>query len=464
MAVLIGLACVIFALVNDLSSRHYRRLHRTPGSFTRLADKSLQLLATLDGEVRITALVRPSHPAYRSTLRLMQEYAAHSHHISIELLDPDRDLSATEELTGRYRLSGEECVVVDIAGRHQIIPADNLIAYGYADEPSATHWQRAFRGEQLFSGAIQALLRQTRPTVCFTHGHGEHSPTDFDRRRGYSRAAARLRDDNLDVELLYLPDVQSIPAHCDLLIIAGPSRGFAPFEVNLIRDYLDRKGRLLLLLDARMDSGLELLLEDWGVQLGHDVIVDLAQSVNRRDLHISSYPEHAITRPLQNMTTVFSLPRSVRPRPLPPGGDKPVVAELVVSSPSGWAEFSPDDPAPYFDPHVDIAGPVPLALAIERGPVPGVHVQIRPTRLVVVGDSDFASNSGLTGANIDLFLNSVHWLLDAEPAIAIAPKTLDEMQLVLHDDQLHRLFWLVVAGPPAIIMVWGLWMGWRRRR
>ncbi len=458
----IGLALAIFGMVNYLSMRHYARTHWNRGGFTKLSDKSLRLLDSTTADIHVVALIRPSNEAYDSVAALLQEYAARSPRLFVESVDPDRNLARAEQLARQYRLAAAECVVFDIGGRHQVVPAADLLEYGYpaadGDKP-----RRAFRGEQLFGSAIHALTQAARPTVCFTRGHGERSPDDFDRHSGYSRIAARLRDDNLDVETLDLGEAKAIPNDCALLVVAGPVQEFAPFEIALVRDYLDRKGRLLLLLDARTKTGLEPLLQEWGVLLGDDVVVDESRTLGGRDLHVSAYPPHAITAPLQDLASVFFLPRSIRAQPHA-GGDKPAISELAACSAAGWAEFDPDDPSPHFDPQVDIPGPVPVAVAIERGPVPGVHVQIRPTRLVIVGDSDFVSNSGLMGANADLLMNSVNWLLDREEGLAVSPRTLEEFRLVMDARQLRRLFWAVVVALPGLVAALGLWVAWQRRR
>ena len=106
---------------------------------------------------------------------------------------------------------------------------------------------------------------------------------------------------------------------------------------------------------------------------------------------------------------------------------------------------------------------MPVAVAIERGPVPGVHVQIRPTRLVVIGDATFAANGGLMGANADLFLNAVNWLLDREDLLALSPKPCDELRLVMHAAQLRNLFLGAVLGLPGFVAAYGGWYLWRRR-
>lgn len=456
------LACALFGMTVYLSSRHFSRRHWSRNPAAHLSGRTQQLLEDTAADIRISVLLRPGHEAYRSTIRLLQEYAAATPGLALETIDPDRDLARTEGLVRRYNLPAAEGVVFEIGGRHRLVPADSLIERLPLLNRSGAS-RRVFRGEQLFSSAIYALTRADRPAVLFLQGHGERSPEDFDRRSGYSRIAARLRDDNLDLELLNLGETKTIPGHCALLVIAGPVREFAPFEIAQLRDYLDRKGRLLLLLDARTPTGLEILLLDWGVLLGGDVVVDETRTLGGRELYVAEYNPHPITDPLLHLASVFHLPRSVRPQPAPPEADKPFVLPLASCSAAGWAEFDPDDPALHFDPRVDIAGPVPVAVAVERGPVPGVHVQIRPTRLVVFGDSDFAANGGLMGANADLFLNAANWLLDRQELLALPPRTLDEIQVVLDARQLRRLFLAVVVCLPGLVAAAGLWVAWRRR-
>ena len=83
---------------------------------------------------------------------------------------------------------------------------------------------------------------------------------------------------------------------------------------------------------------------------------------------------------------------------------------------------------------------------------------------MVFGDSDFASNGGLMGANADLFLNSVNWLLDREELLSMAPMAFEEIRLVMDARQLRNLFWIVAVIWPLVVAALGLWVAWRRRR
>lgn len=455
------LATAVFAMANLLAARYPARFHWRPSPAPALSDRTLRLLDGLAEPVRAVALVRPGNDVYRPLRALLEEYDA-SPALSVEWVDPDRNLARAEQVVGQYRLDGQECVVFEVGGRSRAVPAADLVEFGFpGQKPDRS--ARLFRGEQLFSSALHALSQSTRPAIHFVQGHGERSPADFDRLAGFSRIAARLRDENLDVELLNLAETKTVPGHCALMVVAGPSREFAPFEISLVRDYLDRKGRLLLLLDARTRVGIEPLLRDWGVRLADDVVVDPSQTLSGRDLHVSAYPDHPITAPLQGLASVFYLPRSLRLDPPGAGADKPVLRELATCSALGWAEFDPDDASPRFDPQIDFAGPVPVAVAVERGPVPGVHVQIQPTRIVVFGDSAFASNGGLMGANADLFVHSVHWLLGREELLAIPPRPIEELRFAATDSQLRRLFVFAVFAWPAILPAFGLFVAVRRR-
>jgi len=102
-------------------------------------------------------------------------------------------------------------------------------------------------------------------------------------------------------------------------------------------------------------------------------------------------------------------------------------------------------------------------VAVERGPLPGIDVQIRPTRLVVFGDSHFVANGGLVSGNADLFLGAVNWVLDREDLIAIAPKPLRETRLTMDRGRLRALGWTVIGGLPALVALAGALVWWRRR-
>jgi ABC-type uncharacterized transport system involved in gliding motility auxiliary subunit len=86
-------------------------------------------------------------------------------------------------------------------------------------------------------------------------------------------------------------------------------------------------------------------------------------------------------------------------------------------------------------------------------------------RLVVWGDSDFASNTFFsTQGNGVLFLNSVNWLAGRGELIAIPPKERVPRGAVVHQPVARMMFAFCVVLFPLLLLGGGLAICWHRRR
>ena len=463
----LALAAVLLLMVNYLSARHYRRWDWSRAPLYRLSDKTLALLAAMTNQADVVVFLPPGQALYDDVDRLLREYEAASSKLRVERVDPDRDLARTEELKRVYEMTEPNLVVFDVEGRRKYVRAEDLADYDYdplqyGEEPVRT----SFKAEQMFSSALHDLIQGRRPVVYFVAGHGERDVTRTARGIGYSEIAESIRRDNAEVRALTLGQVQHIPEEADALLIAGPDKRYSAGELDVLREYLERKGRLMVLLDALTQTGLEPLLAEWGVRVADDVVLDPARTLTGRELFLTTYEDHPISRRMAGLTSVLYFPRSVKPLASPAAGDpadRPQAVALARCSEGGWAETDPDQSPMRFDPERDQPGPVPVAVAVEKGAAPSLEMEIRPTRLVVFGDSDFAANGILSGGNADLFLNSLNWLLDRDSLLAISPKPLEESRLILAQPQLRALFWILVAGLPLLAAAAGLLVGLRRR-
>jgi ABC-type uncharacterized transport system involved in gliding motility auxiliary subunit len=462
------LAAALVLMINYLSFRHYARADWSRGGYYALSDKTFALLNSLTGTVDVAVFFQPQQDIYEDVDNLLKEYVYASDRIRVERVDPDRDLGRTEELMRKYKVEQANVVVFDYNGRSKYVGASEIVEYDYSPMTIGERPQKvAFKGEQAFSSAIQSVTQGRRPVVYFLEGHGERDIKDYGRSGGYSSIAREIERDNIDVRKLVLGEQPAIPDDADALVIAGPQKPISEPELSRVRAFLEQKGRLIVLLDAMAKVGLEPLLSEWGVRLAEDIVIDTTRTLTGRELFVTKYGAHPITAGLGSISSVFYLPRSVEaaagPEEAGDAADKPRVVPLASSSEAGWAENDlAQDPMKY-DPETDRAGPVPVAVAVERGPVPGIDVQIRPTRLVVFGDSDFVSNGAMTGGNSDLFLNSLNWVLEREELMGIAPKPVEQTRLVMSRVELSLLFWTVVCVMPGFLAVAGA-LVWLRRR
>ena len=85
-------------------------------------------------------------------------------------------------------------------------------------------------------------------------------------------------------------------------------------------------------------------------------------------------------------------------------------------------------------------------------------------RAIVVGDSDFASNSFLPYlANSDLALAMTRWLLREERLTTVPTRIPVPPMIVLSNTQMRTIFLLIVLVLPFLAVALGLLTWWRRR-
>src|SRR5262249_55889949 len=102
--------------------------------------------------------------------------------------------------------------------------------------------------EQDITNGIIKVVTGEQKKIYFTQGHGEKDTTASD-RQGYSAVASALKNENYDVEKLVIAQKGSVPDDASVVIVAGPKADFLPGEIDAIKKYLDKSGKLLLMLD-----------------------------------------------------------------------------------------------------------------------------------------------------------------------------------------------------------------------
>ena len=85
-------------------------------------------------------------------------------------------------------------------------------------------------------------------------------------------------------------------------------------------------------------------------------------------------------------------------------------------------------------------------------------------KILVTGDSDFASNKFMKGGNKDFLLNMLNWLAEEHILISVRRKEPGMTPLLLTAVQGKTVFWLSVVIVPSLLLVMGLGITARRRR
>lgn len=284
-----------------------------------------------------------------------------------------------------------------------------------------------------------ALLKMTRDSVrkiAFLQGHGEADPNAVGQvspAKSIQEVVADLKSSEWPVETLDLysktattPD----PAQIAEIVIAGPEKPFTEGEIKHLNEYLDKGGRVLLLLNAQGPSFSE-FLKPWGIVTTNDLVVDPTQGVlvtgAERDAHVAIKPAKRV---------LLQVAHSVKAAAPAPAGV--TVTELLKSGPSS-------EVIPNFDPKkqdlrqaLATARPGSTSIAALAEKSLGAGADAKKAKLIVVGDATFMADQLAQLPSIynrDMATGLINYLGEEEALVQIAPKDENTEQAFLTPDQ-----------------------------
>ncbi len=455
-SVLVALGVLV--AVNYLSNRTNKRWDLTANQQFSLSEQTVKLLEGLKEPVKFLVFERPTgFDRYRVRL---EEFRYHSDQVQPEYIDPD----TKPVLARQYEVQNYGTVVIEYQGRKERVASES---------------------EQDLTNGLIKVLNPAQKKVFLLKGHGEkdHQSTERD---GYASAAEAIKRDNFALDTLVLAQQKDVPEDAAVIIMAGPTADLLQPEADMLRRYLEKGGHLLVLLDPAMAGSrplplLEGLLREWSVEVGNNIVVD-ASGVGQlfgagpETPVAASYPAHPITDRF-NTLTAYQLARSISPITDPNG--KGGAQTLAETSANSWAEvdmkelesgkvaMNPDKgdkPGPISIATVVTVAQGPPQLENPHAPPPATDEPPKPeTRLVVFGDSDFATNGmlGIPG-NPDLFMNTVSWLAQQENLISVRPRPAAERRLTITANQQRGLMWMTMGVPLFLFAM--AFVVWSKRR
>lgn len=461
----------VVVMVNYLSSRYFERFYLSSQTRVELSTRTINLLNTLTNDVKVILYYDSGNPLYPSILELLNEYSAINPRISVRTVDYLRDTAEAQRTKEQYKLQvssdrvEKNVVIFDAEGRTRIAPGDGLAEYtveqvitddGQKYRPKVV----AFKGEMMFSAMILSVTQPNPLKACFLVGHGEHQLNNSDEVSGYMKLVSVLQQNYVAVQPIALTGTNMIPDDCNLLVIAGPTTAIDSTELQKIEQYLENGGRLFVLFNAFAKgraTGLEKILDRWGVIVGGPVVRDPDNTITGSDVIVRQFGSHPTVNPLIGSTLHMILPRPVVARKSSaPAADAPKVVEIAVSGPR--SELA-DDPVRRIQSY-------PLMVAVEKGAVRGVITERGTTRIIVAGDSFFLGNRQIeSAANKDFAGYAVNWLLDRTQLMqGLGPKPVSEYRLNITQTQLQTVRWILLAGLPGVAMLFGamVWFGRRK--
>jgi ABC-type uncharacterized transport system involved in gliding motility auxiliary subunit len=453
------LVAAILVGINWVANRQNKRWDLTAAGQFSLSDQTRQVIGSLTQPLVIRTFYTGNSAEYRDRL---DEYAYLSSRVSAEYIDAERNPIEAQ----KYNITMVPTFILEYAGRSERATA--------VDEQSITN-------------ALKKVIEGRAKKIYFLQGHGERDPMASD-PTGYSGIAEALKTDNFEVAKFTLAQEGKVPDDATLVVIAGPTTDLLGAELDALRGFLARGGKLQILIDppdkgtAPDPRGLLALAREWGAEVGNDLVIDasgLGQLIcTDASVPVAMPAPHAITENFRVMSA-FPLARSVTP--VEGGANGRIAQKLLETSPQSWAEsdlkslYSTNRPARDIE-QGDKAGPVSIAVAVSSPatdtpaaatPPTGTEAGDSPkpeSRVVIVGDSDFASNRaiGIQG-NREIYLNMANWLAQQENLIAIRPRSPEDRPITMTADQQRMVFWFTMLIVPALLFGNGVRVWWKKR-
>lgn len=473
------LITAIIVLANLISQQLFFRLDLTENKQYTLSRATKDILRNLEDPVTVTAYFSENMPpdiekARRDFQEMLVEYANLSKgYVDYQFINPDEEeekQQAMQEgirpvmITVREKDQAQQQqaflgAVVQLGGQKEAIPFI---------QPGAPI-------EYELSTSIKKLAVKDKPSVGIVQGHGEPSLQELG--QVYESLSILYSVENVNLE-----SESAIPDRFRALAIVAPHDTIPPAHLAKLDDYLSRGGQLFIALNAvegdlqnAQGTAIHTGLEDWlrqkGVEASPSFIIDAqCGSVTVRQQQgfltfntalqfpylpvISNFPEHPITRGLEQAILSFASPlRFV--------GDSTArfTPIALTSVKSGIA-----NPPVFFDINRQWTdADFPMSNLIVGGILEGNLAGGAFSRIIVIGDGDFpVSGQGAQNEdNISLMANSIDWLSDDTGLIELRTKAVASRpieQEYLSDDasgKRNRMKYLNFALPLLLVLAYG---------
>jgi ABC-type uncharacterized transport system involved in gliding motility auxiliary subunit len=467
----------VLCAIAYLSVQFPARLDMTEEGKYSLSSQTLTMLKRLGKPVHITFF---HDPMMRETVELYELMARQTDKLKLEFFDPMLNPAVA-------RMRG-----VQFAGTSIL-------------ESEGRKMQFNGSAESEIANAILRISLGVTQRVCFLDGHREPDPFSLEthdhmegtaghthglgsvyemhQQHGMAKARNALETLNYTVEKISLSQSGSADtlAKCSLLVVAGPKLALLPVEVASIQRFLAAGGNGFFMLDPFVRTGLEPILREYGIVVEDDIVIDESSHfwADPSSPAVTDYNYHPIAQDLP--LTFFPGARSFAPTPQRiPRTD---VIPLANSSKQSYGQTDPK--RTHFEEGKDLPGPLTLmAVAVRRPIPPGETPYLTPgaektttltaegttipltgrSRIAVVGDSDFATNSFFhIMGNGRLFLNTVNYLASKENLIGLEPRARDVPRVNLTNRQMKGTFFLAVILVPALLAAVGVAVWWKQR-
>lgn len=325
-----------------------------------------------------------------------------------------------------------------------------------------------FLNERYIAEAILQLEARGKFKVLFTVGSGEIDTTTIATGIRDGMAAVGITVGTVDLTR------EDIPSDTTAIVILAPFRDFAQPEVDKIKAFTDRGGKLFLMAEPAFRGDVQFMQADdspmrkylwevWGIRNNRDIVFDpLSFYETQYYIRPAQFNEqHPIVQkdssgtpaqPLFNITQSWQIDSQPRPNI--------TVLRIYTTSNDAFGKLNLREVAQNPDratrTAIDVPGPLTLVAVAEDSET--------SARLIVVGDADWIVNDLIVAFDGQiLWTNMMDWLTRFLQRISIEP-AFRQLPLLVTTNELNIAAFITLGILPGAVLIAGAFVWWRRRR
>ncbi len=451
--IVIAIAIAIVLLVNRLPTK-YTQLDMTRNQLFSLSEQTETLVSSLTEPVEIYLLAQ-SGEEDATLQQLLSRYKDLSDQVSVMVKDPVANPGFSKQYT-TATVSNNSVIVVS-GSRSQFISYGSIYVTDYSNYSKTGTYSTSFDGESSLTSAIDYVTSENLPTMYRLSGHGEADLS--------STMTTAIAKENINLADLSLLTVDGVPTDTACLLIYAPASDLSADEKTKILSYLQKGGNLMLFTNYTETEmpNLAAVMAYYGTAAVNGLVLEADANYFIRGYSHYLLPKinyHEITSPLQSGGYYVLAPYAHGITTLADLRSTLSVTKLLTTTDSSYAKMAGYQMTTTDREATDLSGPFAVGVAITE------TIDSVETQIVWYATSsllDDTVNQTVSGANQDLFLNSINWMCGREDSITIHSKSMTTETLTIPSGMSARLSLVFIGIIPLTCLAAGVSV-WRERK
>ena len=378
---------------------------------------------------------------------LLGKYESLSSHITVTKKNPDVFPTFTSQYTEDDVPNNS--LIVECGDKSRYISYNDI----YLTDVDYTTYSYvySFDGEGAITSAIDYVISDELHKIYTLEGHGEETlPGEFQ---------TQIEKENMELESFSLLNTDEVPDDADALLIYAPQSDISEEESELLEEYLEAGGKLLVIAGPTENgtlTNLYSILASYGVEAADGIVVESDREHYAFQQPYILLPDIAssdITDPLLEESYYAIIPIA---QGLTITGSS--ASALLTTSDSSFSKIDGFQLETYEKEEVDIDGPFAVAVSADTG---------SGGQLIWFSSGYFLEdvyNAYSSGANLDLTMNALSAMIGEREAVSIRSKSLSYNYLTISESSASMLKAWMIGVIPAFFVLYGVFTVIDRRK